>query len=133
MRLFCLLIAVLPLTLAAKPASTEVGGSSLASFDEAHLSDSTGTAEVAGSLEKTWVLAGGSRGGKSFTKKGRALVKEKNAAQNEGKNRCENCGVETVPGKKHEAGVTPPANEAHVDHVIPKVKGGPGEPDNGQV
>ena len=46
---------------------------------------------------------------------------------------CENCDVETVPGKKHEKGVTPPSNETQVDHKIPKAKGGPGDVDNAQV
>jgi 5-methylcytosine-specific restriction endonuclease McrA len=78
-------------------------------------------------------LTGGSRAGQSFTPKGKQVVKQKNAAKNDGKNRCENCGTETVPAKKHEKGVTPPPNEAHVDHVVPKAKGEPGEPDNGQV
>ena len=78
-------------------------------------------------------IAGGNRAGKSFTRTGKKDVKQKNAAKNDGKNRCDNCGVETVPAKKHEKDVTPPSNETHVDHIIPKVKGGPGEPDNGQV
>jgi hypothetical protein len=121
------LIAILSFTLTATPASTEAGNFSLTGHDEGHLSESPGAFEQPGGV------AGRNRGGKAFTKAGRAIVKEKNAAENDGKNRCENCGVETVPGKKHEKGVTPPPNEAHVDHIIPKVKGGPGEPDNGQV
>jgi 5-methylcytosine-specific restriction endonuclease McrA len=44
-----------------------------------------------------------------------------------------NCGVETVPAEQHKKGVTPPKNETHVDHVVPRAKGGTGEPDNGQV
>jgi 5-methylcytosine-specific restriction endonuclease McrA len=35
--------------------------------------------------------------------------------------------------EKHVKDVTPPLNEAQVDHVIPKVKGGKGDPANGQV
>ncbi|AZL76474.1 hypothetical protein EI693_11305 [Pseudomonas oryziphila] len=34
---------------------------------------------------------------------------------------------------RHERGVRPPENEAHVDHIIPKSKGGSGTPENGQV
>ena len=60
-------------------------------------------------------------------------VKQDNAARNEGKNRCEDCGVETVQAEQHKKGVTPPKNEAHVDHIVPRAKGGPSEPDNGQV
>ncbi len=127
------LFAMLPVILAATLASPDADAFGLARLDEAYLSELADTSETGGALEQEWGLAGGNRGGKSFTRTGRALVKEKNAAKNDGKNHCESCGVETVPGKKHEKGVTPPANEAHVDHVIPKAKGGPGEPDNGQV
>jgi hypothetical protein len=55
------------------------------------------------------------------------------ALEHEGKNQCENCDVQTVPPKKHTKGVTPPLNETHVDHKIPRAEGGPAEPDNGQV
>ncbi|HYO58479.1 HNH endonuclease signature motif containing protein [Archangium sp.] len=71
--------------------------------------------------------------GKSFTKKQKKDVKQENAKANDGKNRCEQCSVETVPAKKHEKGVTPPSNETHVDHKIPSAKGGPSEVDNAQV
>ena len=73
------------------------------------------------------------RGGKNFTARGKAIVKEENAAKFDGVNKCENCGRETIPGKRHEKGVTPPNNESHVDHIIPKSKGGPGSPENGQI
>jgi hypothetical protein len=78
------------------------------------------------------VLAG-KRAGLPFTRKGKVAVKTENAERNDGKNRCENCGVEAVPAKQHQKGVTPPKNEAQVDHVVPRAKGGEGEPDNGQV
>jgi 5-methylcytosine-specific restriction endonuclease McrA len=79
------------------------------------------------------VLAGRVRAGKAFTQKQKQIVKQKNAQENDGKNRCENCETETVPAKKHEKGVTPPLNETQIDHKIPRVKGGPGEVDNAQV
>jgi hypothetical protein len=75
----------------------------------------------------------GKRPGMPFTKSGKSVVKQKNAAKNDGTNRCENCGNETVPAQQHKKGVTPPNNETQVDHVIPKAKGGDGEPENGQV
>jgi hypothetical protein len=78
-------------------------------------------------------LAGSVKRGKPFTKSQKKIIKEQNALENEGKNRCENCGAETVPGKKHEKGVTPPSNETQVDHKTPRVKGGTNEIDNGQV
>jgi RHS repeat-associated protein len=77
--------------------------------------------------------AGGKRASLPFTKAGKAQVKAENAEANGGRNVCEYCGVETVPAKRSERGVTPPQNEAHVDHAISKVKGGDGSPSNGQV
>ncbi|NJN64860.1 MAG: HNH endonuclease [Acidobacteria bacterium] len=44
-----------------------------------------------------------------------------------------NCGTPTLPAKQGKRGVTPPVRETNVDHVIPKAKGGPGSPENGQV
>ena len=60
-------------------------------------------------------------------------IDAENAAQNGGVNRCTNCGIETVPGKRHQSGVTPPGNERHRDHIIPKAKGGDGTLENGQI
>lgn len=60
-------------------------------------------------------------------------MKQKNALKNRGKIKCEGCGTATVPSKKSQKGVTPPKNEAQVDHINPKSKGGRGNPDNGQV
>jgi RHS repeat-associated protein len=79
------------------------------------------------------------RPGKDHTKAGKEVVKEQNAAKNGGQTQCEECGVTTVPAKKHETGVTPPGNETHVDHTVPKspadpnVAPGSGTPDNGRV
>jgi RHS repeat-associated protein len=73
------------------------------------------------------------RAGKSFTKAGKRIVKEENAAKHGGEMKCQKCGEDTVPAQRHEKGVTPPKNEAHVDHIDPKSKGGSGTPDNGQV
>jgi hypothetical protein len=78
------------------------------------------------------VVAGGRPGGR-FTQKKKALVKQDNASRNEGKTRCESCGVETVPAEQHKKGVTPPEHETHVDHVVPRAKGGTNDPENGQV
>jgi hypothetical protein len=71
--------------------------------------------------------------GKPFTRKQKETVKQQNAEENGGQNRCENCNTETIPAEKHVKGVTPPLNETHVDHVIPQAKGGKSETDNGQV
>ncbi|MFM2591265.1 RHS repeat-associated core domain-containing protein [Vibrio sp. TBV020] len=77
--------------------------------------------------------AGVDRTGKAFTPKTKREIDEENAAQNGGVNRCTDCGIEVVPGKKHQRGVTPPDNERHRDHIIPKSKGGDGTLDNGQI
>jgi hypothetical protein len=74
-----------------------------------------------------------SRTGKSFTPKGKQDIDAKNAARNNGVNKCENCGVEVAPGRRNERGATPPSNQRERDHVIPKSKGGNGSPSNGQV
>jgi RHS repeat-associated protein len=73
------------------------------------------------------------RGGKAFTRSGRQAVKDANRAANGGTTVCENCGVQTVPGQRSVRGVSPPSNETNVDHVIPKARGGRGDPLNGQV
>ncbi len=77
--------------------------------------------------------AGVDRTGKDFTQKTKKEIDAENAAQNDGVNRCANCGIEVVPAKKHKRGEKPPANERHRDHIIPKSKGGDGTPKNGQI
>ncbi|WP_437952580.1 RHS repeat-associated core domain-containing protein [Sorangium sp. So ce296] len=76
---------------------------------------------------------GGERAGKAFTRAGKAEVKEENAAAHGGQTTCMGCGRPTIPAQQSRKGVTPPTNETHVDHIIPKSKGGNGSPDNGQV
>jgi len=95
------------------------------------LADSLGLATH--SMDLAPEAVAGKRPGSRFTKKDKEIVKQDNASRNEGKTVCENCGVETVPAEQHKKGVTPPKNESHVDHVVPKAKGGTGDPDNGQV
>ena len=93
------------------------------------------TTGVLGSLDVTKKpgSAGIDRTGKNFTPKTKREIDAENAAQNGGVNRCTNCGIETVPGKRHQSGVTPPGNERHRDHIIPKAKGGDGTLENGQI
>ncbi len=50
-----------------------------------------------------------------------------------GKNRCEACGVDTVPGQKSQKGVTPSQNEAQYDHIDPDSKGGGNDEGNVQL
>ena len=77
--------------------------------------------------------AGGPRAGKNFTQAGKRTVRDRNASANGGDMLCENCGTETVLPQQSRRGVTPPGNEAHVDHILPKSRGGDGAPSNGQV
>ena len=77
--------------------------------------------------------SGGTRAGKPFTRKGRAEIDAENARRNGGVNICESCRVDVAPGQRSQKGVTPPGNERQRDHIIPKSKGGDGDPSNGQV
>ncbi|WP_324603286.1 RHS repeat-associated core domain-containing protein [Leptospira santarosai] len=77
--------------------------------------------------------SGGPRSGKSFTPKGKQEIDNANAAKYGGVNKCENCGVDVVPGQRNEKGVSPPWNQRERDHIIPKSKGGDGSPSNGQI
>ncbi len=89
--------------------------------------------KVAKNVTKKAGSAGVDRTGKAFTQKTKREIDAENAAQNGGVNRCTNCGIEVVSAKRHQRGVTPPANERHRDHIIPKSKGGDGTLENGQV
>ena len=53
----------------------------------------------------------GKRAFKKFTAKGKKEVIDANKARNSGRAKCENCGTDTVPPKKHEKGETPPGND----------------------
>lgn len=50
-----------------------------------------------------------------------------------GENTCEKCLTPVVPAQKSERGVSPPSNEAQIDHIKPESKGGPPSEKNGQV
>ena len=123
MRTLCILLMVLATPAAGTPPVPGTA-SLVASSDE-----TSPSLEPQSSYEPV-VLAGR---GKPFTRQQKQIVKKENASANEGKNRCEQCRVETVPAKKHEKGVTPPLNETQVDHKIPSAKGGPSEVENAQI
>jgi len=131
----------------AEMAAGNIGGSAGAAGDAAAvaqvagaIADGGGVREVAAAVATAAVTAvvrkgaaGGDRAGKPFTRKGKVQVRADNAAANGGQTTCSTCGRATVPAEQSRAGVTPPSNETHVDHVVPKSKGGNGSPDNGQV
>lgn len=74
----------------------------------------------------------GSRKGKDFTRAGKEAVKAENI-RNHGSLTCEKCNTDVISAVQHQKGVTPPDNEAHIDHKKPKAKNGSGTPENGQV
>ncbi len=77
--------------------------------------------------------AGVDRTGKVFTPKTKRDLDADNAARNGGVNRCEKCGIKTVPGQQSQRGVTPPPNERQRDHIISRKNGGDGTFQNGQI
>jgi hypothetical protein len=72
------------------------------------------------------------RSGQDFTKAGKKVVLEQNKVKKGGDMKCETCNQTMQKPKQHKKGVTPPGNEAHVDHINRKSKNGRGNPDNGQ-
>jgi hypothetical protein len=71
---------------------------------------------------------------KGFSKSVRNLAKRLNREKNGGVLKSEKSGDELLPrNNKSEKGVTPPDNESHVDHKIPKSKGGDNSIDNAQI
>ncbi len=63
-------------------------------------------------------------------KKVRRQKFEENRKANSGRLKCGYCPTEMVPAKKSQKGVTPPKNEATLDHVIPRSRGGSNDPAN---
>ena len=84
-------------------------------------------------VEASSGTSGGERAGKDFTRKDKKAVIDANRAAHGGVTVCEICGAEIVPAAQSRKGVTPPGNETHVDHIIPRSKGGNGDPSNGQA
>jgi RHS repeat-associated protein len=77
---------------------------------------------------------GGDRAGKRFTRSGRQVVINLNAAQNGGQPTCVSCERPLVPSTQSRAGVTPAGNELRVDHTYPQSQLGDGNPEtNGQL
>ena len=73
------------------------------------------------------------RKGAAFSRATKDQVKEANRQKNDGKLRSDQSGQEAQPGQQSKKGVTPAGNEANVDHVQPKSKGGDNSPDNAQI
>jgi len=73
------------------------------------------------------------KAGKAFTQAQKKLILDANKAKNGGKLTSDMSGDELVPACKSQKGVTPPPNEAQVDHIVPKSQGGANSADNAQV
>ncbi len=90
-------------------------------------------AELGGSATTPFRPAITPRPGKLFTPKAKRDICNENKGRHGGVETCDDCSTPVVPGKRHQSGVTPPANERQYDHKDPRSKGGSGTPDNGQI
>jgi RHS repeat-associated protein len=109
------------------------GGVAVAAGGYQELGAAKNIGAVVNAMAEKKGTSGGPRAGKPFTPKDKAEIKAENAAAHGGQTTCETCGQSTVPGQKHEAGVTPPGNETHVDHIIAQSQDGDGSKSNGRV
>ena len=71
--------------------------------------------------------------GKNFTQAQKRNILAKNRERNGGVLRDDRTGELLETPQKHMKGVTPPANEAQVDHVYPRAEGGPNSYLNAEV
>ncbi|MRG92965.1 hypothetical protein [Polyangium spumosum] len=71
--------------------------------------------------------------GKDYTKAQKRRFLSENEARNGGALKDDRTGEPLVRPQKHQKGVSPPENEAHVDHRQPRSKGGPNSAANAEV
>lgn len=71
--------------------------------------------------------------GKAFTDHQKRHVRQTNQLRNHLQLRDDHSGVPLQQGEPHRAGVRPPDNEAHVDHVMPKSRGGSNSYSNAEL
>lgn len=71
--------------------------------------------------------------GKDATRMQNREIRQENMKRNGGTLRDDETGAELVMPKQSKKGITPPDNEAHIDHIVPKAAGGTNEYSNFQV
>ncbi|MDI1429920.1 hypothetical protein [Polyangium sorediatum] len=71
--------------------------------------------------------------GKDYTKRQKQMFLAENEARNTGTLKDDRTGEPLVRPQKHQKGVSPPENEAHVDHRHPRSKDGPNSAANADV
>jgi len=71
--------------------------------------------------------------GKNFTQIQKRKIVEENMKVNKGNVLSDQSGTQCVKPVKHTKGVTPPSNEAHIDHIVPRSQGGTNSYSNAQV
>jgi hypothetical protein len=71
--------------------------------------------------------------GKKFSRLQKAKIREANKAKNGGVLKDDKTGEILAEPMKHKKGVSPPPNEANIDHVFPRSRGGPNCYSNAEV
>lgn len=82
---------------------------------------------------KAIVLAKTYKSGANFTRAQKRDILQANRDRNGGELRSDKSGELLQPAQQSKKGVTPPQNEAHVDHKTPRAAGGTNDPQNAQV
>lgn len=71
--------------------------------------------------------------GKEFTRNQSEIIYDENKRRNGGILKSDRSGIDLVEPKQSRKGEKPPANEAQIDHIVPRFKGGENSFANAQV